>query len=328
MAQLLEINNISKNPMVTDAKKTCTPKFSYQELVNACQNGQAKTIKDFCQERYESREEKRRLCYELIQTAKKYNQEEIVAMLQYQYDHQLKLDIPSDIELDKIVTLDANYRKMLPALLGSLNQIITGISADLDPADPKTYLDLFSKLTSNVRQRSQDLGNTKTNGDVKKLIQKEITDSDKKLATIEDKLNQLQKYNETLMENIRETDERLSSAQGLAAIERKKIFDEQELHKKQLAVYESSMQLFLREQESLLNRCKTIKFIKKNTNLFLFYRTVENRLQALFQSVLAAQGGYLQTTMNVKYKVAGSAAGPVAHAVVSKALNLLSIFRK
>jgi hypothetical protein len=33
----------------------------------------------------------------------------------------------------------------------------------------------------------------------------------------------------------------------------------------------------------------------------MFYQTIENRLQALFHSALAAQGGYLKTETITKY---------------------------
>ncbi|CAF2768684.1 unnamed protein product [Rotaria sp. Silwood2] len=288
-------------------------------------------MKEFCKERYESREEKRRLCCELIEIAKNHHQEEIIDILQFHYDQQLKMDIPSDIELDKIVTLDAKYKKILHGMLEGLNSIITGISVSLDPADPKTFVNLFSKLKSNVRQNSQDIGKVNTNEDIRKLIDRDVADSNEKLAKIEDRLNHLQQYNEMLMKTIRETDERLSTAQGLTAIERKKIFDEQELNKKQQAVYEASTILFRREQEILMNRRNIISFIRQNSNLFLFYRTVENRLQALFQSVLAAQGGYLQTQLSMKYTVAGFAA-PFALSQALKfgkgTIDILKTYRK
>ncbi|CAF4159586.1 unnamed protein product, partial [Rotaria sp. Silwood2] len=145
--------------------------------------------------------------------AKNHHQEEIIDILQFHYDQQLKMDIPSDIELDKIVTLDAKYKKILHGMLEGLNSIITGISVSLDPADPKTFVNLFSKLKSNVRQNSQDIGKVNTNEDIRKLIDRDVADSNEKLAKIEDRLNHLQQYNEMLMKTIRETDERLSTAQ-------------------------------------------------------------------------------------------------------------------
>ncbi|CAF2521298.1 unnamed protein product [Rotaria sp. Silwood2] len=311
IAQVLKFGPNSASSLITAGKKDATPKHSYEVLAVACQNGQAKIIKEFCQERYESREEKRHLCYELIPIAKKHNQEEIANILQFHYDEQLKMDIPSDIELDKIVTLGVNYKKMLHGLLDGLSTLITGTSVDLDPTDPNTFVDLFSKLTSKARQNSTDLVNANTTESIRTLIKKDESDLNKKMNEVENRLNELEMYNKTLEDNIRETDKRLSSAQGLPATERKKIFEERELHKKQLAVYESSILVFRREQETLSNRTKTIQYIKQNPNLFLFYRTIENRLQALFTSVLAAQGGYLKTQRNTTYNILGTASDAV-----------------
>ncbi|CAF4286255.1 unnamed protein product, partial [Adineta steineri] len=67
-----------------------------------------------------------------------------------------------------------------------------------------------------------------------------------------------------------------------------------------------------------------------NSSLFLFYRTVENRLQALFTSVLAAQGGYLQSTTKKSLKLTAAKVAP--HALIKaidfgrKQIDLLSEF--
>ncbi|CAF4752718.1 unnamed protein product, partial [Rotaria socialis] len=152
IAQILEFGDTSHDFLITDEKISATSKHSYQVLETACRNGQAKIIKEFCQERYDSRDEKKSLCCKLIGIAKSYHQEEIADILQLHYDRQLKMDIPSDIELEKIVTLDAKYKNILNGVLEGLHNTITGISADLDPADPGTFINLFSKLVTNLQQ--------------------------------------------------------------------------------------------------------------------------------------------------------------------------------
>ncbi|CAF1542401.1 unnamed protein product, partial [Adineta steineri] len=330
IAQVLQLNEVSENSKSIDLKITTIPKHSRQVLVGACENGRAKIIQEFCMECYESREEKRQLCCELIEIAKTCNQGEIVDILQIHHDQNLKRDIPSNIQFDKIVMLNDEYKAMLHGLLVGLNTVITGMFADLDPADPNTYVDLFSNLNLNVQKQSQELVNANTNDEIRKLIQKDLNYSNEKLTKIEKQLNELQKNNQMVIKIVEENDERLNNMPDLSAIERKKIFDEQEIQRNKLAMYECSMDLFLRERENLEKKQKTIKFIKDNSNLFLFYRTVENRLQALFTSVLAAQGGYLQSTTKKSLKLTAAKVAP--HALINaidfgrKKIDLLSDF--
>ena len=50
-----------------------------------------------------------------------------------------------------------------------------------------------------------------------------------------------------------------------------------------------------------------MQFIKDKSYLYLFYRTIEIRLNALFHSVLAAQGGYLQASKGMKFTIGATA---------------------
>ncbi|CAF1086509.1 unnamed protein product [Adineta steineri] len=198
IAQVLQLNEASDNSKSIDLKITTIPKHSRQVLVGACENGRAKIIQEFCIECYESREEKRQLCCELIEIAKTCNQGEIVDILQIHHDQNLKKDIPSNIQFDKIVMLNDEYKAILHGLLVGLNTVITGMFANLDPADPNTYVDLFSNLNLNVQKQSQELVNANTDDEIRKLIQKDLNYSNEKLTKIEKQLNELQKNNQML----------------------------------------------------------------------------------------------------------------------------------
>ena len=105
---------------------------------------------------------------------------------------------------------------------------------------------------------------------------------------------------------IQNTDNQISEKKAISAKQRKELMKLKQDCKKQLAVYECSIILFQREQEATLSRKSTINFIKSNSNMYLFYRTIENRLQALFHSALAAQGPYLQTVKTTNYGTAAT----------------------
>lgn len=266
----------------------------YDTLVEACRNGRVKIIQEFIDQRYETKEEKRRLCYQLIQVAKKANQFQIVDILEPYYNTKLKTELASDMEQGSVVTLSDHYKKVLLGSLSGLSGLIAHSSVVLDPADPNTYRDLFSALTASAAKRSQELQQVTSEQDVKSLIDHDDTDTKSQLAKINEQVEKLLENKNSLQARIQDTDERLFKQQNLTAIQRKEFTKEKELYKQQLATYECSIFLIQRQQEATLNRQKTINFIKGNTNLAMFYRTVESRLEVLFNSILVAQGGYLK----------------------------------
>ena len=275
-------------------------KHDYHTLVEACRQGRIKVMEEFIEQRYESKEEKRRLCYELIQIAKKAQQLEIVALLEPYYDTKLKTERPSDMEEGSVVRLNEHYKKVLLASLSGLSSLIADSPVILDPADPNTYRDLFSALTAGTAKRSQEVQQVTSEQDVKRLIDHDEMNTKEQLVKINEQLENLMENRTSLQARIQEVDKRLFKGQDLAALQRKEFFKEKELHKQQLAVYECSVFLIQRRQEATLNRQKTIQFIKGNTNLAMFYRTVESRLEILFNSLLVAQSGYLKTEASAR----------------------------
>lgn len=54
------------------------PKHSREELLEAAAHGRMQVIEEFCDEEYESPVVKRTLCYELMRTAERAGQQEVV----------------------------------------------------------------------------------------------------------------------------------------------------------------------------------------------------------------------------------------------------------
>ena len=298
----------SKNQEETDVQ----PKRDYETLAQASRDGHVKIIQEFIDQRYESKEHKRRLCYELIQIAKQAKQCQIVDLLEPHYKTKLRIVLASDMELGgggggSGFTLSEHHQRILRGFLSGLSILIADSSVVLDPGDPKTYVDLFSALTSSIAKRSQELQQVTNEHDVKKLIEQDETNTREQLTRISEQLEQLAESRDSLQARVQDTDERLFKQQNLTALQRKEFAKEKEIHKQQLAIYECSIFLFQRQQEATLSRQKTIDFIKGNTNMTMFYRTIENHLEALFHSILAAQGGYLKKEVTAKFGMSSPA---------------------
>lgn len=280
--------------------ETDKPKHSYETLLQAAINGHVKIIQEFVEQRYESKEDKKSLCYTLIQIAKKAKQWQIVDILEPYYYSKLKTDLASDMEQGGNVTLTERYKKILFGYLSSLSDIIANSSVTLDPMDPNSYAQFFSDLTKNIIKRSQTLQEVNSEQDVKNLIDQDLANSKEQLAKINEQLEELLENRNSLEARIEDVDERLFKQEKLTASQRQTMFEERETEKKRLAAYDCSMFIFQRQQEAMLMRQNTINFIKNNPNLIMFYRTVENRLEALFHSILAAQGGYVKKEATFK----------------------------
>ncbi|CAF3542979.1 unnamed protein product [Rotaria socialis] len=305
IAQLIETGKSVPAPNDSSSESK-EPVHSYEVLVEASRNGRIKILQEFCQQRYKSIEQKKQICEQLIDIAKKANQYEIINILEPYYNKTLKTTLPSDIEIGEVVTLREDYKKILLACLCGLSDVITNSSVVLDPTDPNTYREFFSDLSVNTKKHSRDLQTIGNEQDVKTLITKDSESTSEHLAKINSQLKQSMDHQKSLTASIQDKNEKLSKEHDLSPLKLKQLFEEREMQKKQLATYECSILLYQRQLESKLSRQNTINFIKNNSNMYLFYRTIENRLEALFHSVLAAQGGYLQTTQTSKYGTAAS----------------------
>ena len=282
------------------------PKYSKEKLLEAVRNSRIEIIKEFIKERYKSKEQKRKLCYELMQVAKDANQLELFHLLKPHYDTELQTEIASDMASGSPVMLSEHYKKILYGFLSGLNSIIANSSVVLDPSDPNTYVELFSSLTDNVAKTSQQLQQVNSDQDAIHLIEQDSARSTEQLAQINEQLEQLIESRKALEKRIEDVDSRLSKqAKPVSASQRKTMAEEREVCKKQLASFECSIFVFERQQEATTKRKNTINFIKDSPNLIMFYGTIENRLQALFHSILVEQGGHDRRAHRSKSVTAG-----------------------
>ena len=295
IAYFLKTGQPAPDSMGDDKSKPTAPRHTREQLIKAAKNGNINTLKEFIDDHYESNGEKRQICFQLIHIAKEAKQYEVVHLLQPYYDNQLKAELPSNIESGGVVRLNEHYKKMLLGFLTGLGQVIADSPVILDPADPNTYKQLFSHLTTNQKKRSDEIHQVSSEHDAKKLSDEDMTNINKKLTSIDKELSQLKAAKEGLSKDIEETSDQLKQQKELTAIQRADLFKQRDEHRKQLAVYECSLFLYELQQESTLIRQKTVNFIRTSPNMYLFFRTIENLLQSLFHGALAARSGLLST---------------------------------
>lgn len=318
IVQLIETGKAEPGSEKNEESKTSGPSHSEAALMQAARNGHMKIIREFIAERYESKEQKKKICQNLIQAAKKASQYEVAAVLEPYYKTELRTELASDMHAGSNIVLSERYKKVLLGLLGSLSNLIAESSILLDPADPNTYTQFFVGLTQQTAKRSEELQQVKTAQDVTQLIEKDQSETQEQLGKIQEKLEEILDGKNELEARLLDTDERLRQEQKLTALQRKEFMKEKQLHEQQLATYECSLFLFQRQQEAILNRQKAIDFLKRNMNLMLFYRIIENRLEALFHSCLAAQGGYVKVESATNVGKLGKAVNITAEIPIGK----------
>lgn len=295
----------SETDRETKAKK---PTHDEATLIQAVQMGRMKIIEEFiADECYDSRDEKIKLCEKLIKEAKKVGQMEFLHILK-QHHQALIRELESREPGRSNITLSERHQQILLGVLRSLNNLIANSSVILNPADPNTYTQFFVGLREDSAKRSQELQQVKTEQDVTKLIEKDQNETEKKLESIQAKLQEDEDSRDATQARILDAEKQLREQKNLSAIRHKEFLDQKKRDQQQLATYECAIFLFQRQQEAILNRRKAIEFFKCNMNLFIFYRVVEHRLEALFQSSLAAQGGYVKIESTTKFGKSGTAA--------------------
>ena len=291
IAYMLETGKPAPPTMGDSQPKSEGPKHSREELFHAAKNGHLKLIKEFVDDRYDSRDQKRRLCLELIDIARRAKQYEANDILQLYCDKQLSVELPSDIDMSGGLRLNQYYQKILLGFLSSLGKMIADSPVVLDPADPNTYTDLFSSLTSNHKERSQEIYKVDSEQDARRLSEQDMDAINGKMTKIASELEKLTGEKQKLENNMQDAMEKLKERENTSATERRKLLDQIEEHKKQLAIYETTMSLYALQQDATILRKNTISYIKNNGNMYLFFRIVENYLQALFNGALAARSG-------------------------------------
>ena len=132
-----------------------------------------------------------------------------------------------------------------------------------------------------------------------------------KLEDIEREIDKLHSEKEELQKRTEETVKQLKEEQTLSAIQRRDLFNLQEEQTRQCAAYECSQRLLELQQESTLARKNTMNFIHKSANMHLFFRTVENLLQALCHGVLLARSGLFTMEKDSKAGIASKIVGHI-----------------
>ncbi|UJR18742.1 hypothetical protein I4U23_005648 [Adineta vaga] len=281
-----------------DDKKPQGPKYTLSRLRQAVRKSQIDIIREFREETYDSLDEKRQICYEIVQLAENCKQFQILDILKPYFENDLKPNLSSNIAIGDVVTLNKTYKPILLGFLTGLGNVITDCHISIDPNDPKTYKDLFSSLGSKLVARLKQLKKVENEQDIKKVYQQDSNHMKEKLNKIREELEKLEETKKETIFRIQEHNDQISKEKDLSALQRKSLFEKKEEFEKQLIAYECSISLYQREQESILNRQNKLEFMKNDFSSYLFYQTIENRLESLFQNVLAAQSGQLQITKN------------------------------
>ena len=75
---------------------------------------------------------------------------------------------------------------------------------------------------------------------------------------------------------------------------RLELLQKKEIHQQQLATVDCFISLSRRQEEAMSSRNHALHFFKDSTNRFMFFRTMEHCLQALFHRALTFKNGFNQ----------------------------------
>ncbi|CAF0944632.1 unnamed protein product, partial [Didymodactylos carnosus] len=301
IVQLLEGKPIDDT--VEENEKILPPKYDLKTLIKAAKDGQVKIIREFVDQRYRSLEDKKSQCEQLINAAKQHKQSEVLALLERHYK-TLSADFTSDVPRSGLVSLSDEYQIMLKGFLTGLSGIIASSKVVLDPSDPNTYKELFSNLNSNARQRELQISKIQTEQDISELSKQDMNDIELKIQQMNGEIEKIKKQEELLNKRVQATDISLKEANA-TAIEKKKLYDDKEATKEQLAALECTMLLVKNAKTTAIKKKNLIEFMRNEaTNLYLFYSTIEHRLTSLYFSVLTAQSGLVKTETGTTLSIA------------------------
>lgn len=274
-----------------DGKRYMGPRHSLEMLRDAATKGNIGIIKEFCEDVYESKDKKRHICFVLLFLASAHKQFDVIDILGRHYNIDLKPDALSKIELGEYLHLNDDERRVFYGFLSGISSAITESSVLIDPHDPSTYERLFDDLASKLVDQIKHLENIDDSKHTEKAYRQEC----EKMNNITDKIrsnlmNMGDKKAETII-LINECEQKLSSEAQMGELDRKNLIKKREVYKSDLHVYKSIINISERKLENIEKRRRMLDSICNDTNLFLFYNTIENRLQAFLQKVYDAQFG-------------------------------------
>lgn len=296
IVQLLDPGNTEFK--VTKKSKILKAKYTNERLDLAVKNGESNIIQEFIDQEYQSLKDKTEQCARMMQIAKQEKQFEILSMLQPHYA-ELTQELTSNQAAGRLVNLGEAQLTIFYGFMNNLSNLITGSHVTLDPANPQTYRDLFSHMMSTDEKRSQVINSIKSPQDCEQLCEQELNDMQEKIENLNKTIGQMKLEKQKLTEQIHTFEKQLND-ENVSAIDKKQYFKDKQTIEDALNALESSVQLSRQAHETAQNKKKLLDYIKTTLNLFVFYTTIEHRLQSLFIGVLAAQTEIFKTELSSK----------------------------
>ena len=309
------------------SKKITKPKYTNERLDRAVRKSEIPVIQEFIDQEYQSLETKKEQCKRMMDIANEEKNYQILAMLQTHYA-ELTQELTSKQTADRLIGLGEIQREIFYGFMSSLTDLITGGYVKLDPADPKTYDELLSSMISRDEKRSEIIRSIRSSEDSEQLCEQELNKMQEKIENLNKNLDQMKLEKQKSTEKIHDLEKQLND-KNVSAIQKKEYFNDKKAIENALNALESSIQLSRHAHETAQNKRKLLDYIKTNPKLFVFYTTIENRLQSLFNGVLAAQSGLIKTELSTKVAKLGTVLinnaplelVPVAGAIMSPIKN-------
>jgi len=301
IVQLLDPGSVPFLPR----KKASKPKYTNERLDRAVKHSEIQIIQEFIDQVYESLKEKTEQCARMIEIAKQEKQYQVLSMLQPHYA-ELSKDFASDQAAGRLVNLGQTQLTVFYGFMNSLSDLITGNHTTLDPSNPQTYRDLFTNMFSQGEKRSAIIKSINTSQDSQQFCEQELTDTQDKIGSLNKSTNDMKVEQQKLIEQVHQCEKQLNN-DNVSVIDKKQYFKDKQTMEDALNALEASIQLSQHAHETALNKKKLLDYIKGELRLFVFYTTIEHRLQSLFNGVLAAQSDLLQTELTTRGAKIGSA---------------------
>ena len=328
LVQLMDPGN-KDYPVTADDDVSQEPSQEYEELIRAAGYGQLDAVKIFIEEKYASLARKTQIAADMVRTAEAKNQAEVLRILVPHYK-SLTSEVASDQTNDRLVSASAEQKAILQGFLTGLSGLIAGGEVALDPSDPATYQQLFVNMGSKVASQTEFLAKNAGNPqELNKAATKEAQDLASKMQKLEQEMRAMSESKANLVKRLQAQEAQLSACK--TAVAKKDCYKEIQEAKDQLNTLSSSVSLFLRAQEAVSKKKKTIESLKSQPNLLVTYSTIENRLQGLFLACKSATAGMMSLNMTdqgeTRMKIVNIVASlsemlPVVGATLSKVVSV------
>ncbi|CAF1144913.1 unnamed protein product [Rotaria magnacalcarata] len=294
IVQLLDPGN-PDYPVKDDEEdeKLAQPKYNLEQLIRAVENGQVSIVKEFIDQRYPKMAMKIDHCGQMIEAAKRKDQQEVLVHLRAHY-----ASITAEINPANVLTVTEQQKLVLDGFLGYLSDLIAGSDVKLNPADPKAYQQLYKNLHLNSTERIAQLNSVHDDNDIKQIHEKDMNDIKNKLDSLQTKLQQMEENRIDVTKAIENSEEKLQQAK--TAIEKRDFSKEIQDMRSHMTVLASEVILCKAAREATVKKKEILEAIQNDLNLIHFYNTIETQLQSLFTAVSAAQSGMIKAELGSK----------------------------